>query len=170
MQNQSNIKTALEKANKYDDVMTVIRNIARYLTPSTYPKHPAKPFVDKNGETHWHVAGTPVKEEAIEIINIIEGNVPEDTENLFQNLLAYVSNRSDTKLLNYAVSISYRQNPNEDMDNIRSWEILESIIHHLRLRHAYPHEGHVFGVPEGWCRKYPGKCVKDDVTGQLNGQ
>ena len=133
--------------------MAIIKDIANNLTPSTYPKHPAKPFRNDNGETQWEVAGTPVKEEAAEIINIIEGYAPEDTENIFNNLLAYVSNISDTKLRNYAVMLSHRQRPNEDMDNIRTRETLESLIHHLRLRHAYPHEGHVFEVPEGWCRK-----------------
>ena len=53
-------------------------------------------------------------------------------------------------LHNYSVSLSHRNEPTEDMDDIRTWEILDNLIFCFRLDEE---DNLHWSIPEGWKNK-----------------
>lgn len=145
-----NIHEILKAANKYDDVKNILTDIIK----DNEPDYPVKAFINDDGETKWRVKGKSVRNEAAKILTIIDGknfvktNNSDETTDDFQNILSYVTTTSDIKLHNYAVALSHRTEPKDNLDDIRSWETLENLIYHLRSNDDWAWE-----IPNGWHRK-----------------
>ena len=68
-----------------------------------------------------------------------------DGTEIFLALEAYVHTELDMMLHNYANSISHRMEPEEDMEEIRAWQVFLSSIHHLMNPLDMD-----FTIPRGW--------------------
>lgn len=136
------IKDVLKEAERYDEILNIIVNIASG-DESSFPVN-----AYKSGEnTKWRVDGALVRKEAIELLQLIFKNEPNtDVENddRFFNLLQYVETESDTLLHNYAVSISHRREPYIDMEIVRCWNILVNLL--------YNYYENTWDIPTGWKR------------------
>ena len=142
--NGMELKIELKNAGRYDEVANLLRMIAYTLKDEFYP---IKPYADETGSTVWRIPGSSVREEALRLLIYIEGN--EEDQVLikgfnFHNLDHYVMTHSDMLLHNYAVSISHRKDPEIDLEDIRSWCVLGSLIDSF----DYPKDEWI--IPEGW--------------------
>ena len=139
------IKNILIEANKYNEVKEILNNIVN-LSNNSYP---VSPFVDEDGITKWNVDGTIIKNQAIELLNIIDNNLGFINKD-FYYLWNYIHSQSDIKLHNYAVALSHRHEPYDDMDDIRTWEILDNLIYCFSLDEE---DTLNWSIPEGWKNK-----------------
>ena len=144
----NNIKRTLMEANRYEEVKDILINIC--TNSSLLPLScPVNAFVDENGVTQWRVNGDAVHKEACGLLNIIEDDdLVYDDINLssYSNLLQYVLSKSDMMIHNYAVFISHRDTPVDDMEVIRNWEILQNLILNLADKD--------WDIPDGWKKIY----------------
>lgn len=135
------IKRILKEAGRYDEIVDVLNNISK----ETDVSKPVNAFVDYDGKTKWRIDGKLLKYEASKFLQIISAE--EITEKLdidyFNELLQYIHTKSDTLLHNYAVSISHRNEPEIDMEYIRSVEILENLLYNLN-------DYKKWYIPDGW--------------------
>lgn len=137
------IKQILENANRFEDVSDAINHIIFTIDDRSYP---VNPIIRDNSITN-RVDGKSIKEEATEFLKLINNpsDSIEDTIEKYENLLAYVESESDMMLHNYAISISHKREPHDDMELIRVLLIIKSLIWWLNNDGDYE-----FDIPDGW--------------------
>ena len=115
----------LKAAGRYDSVIKILNNIERDVNPSV--AYPVDPYIDDSGNTSWRISGSDIRYEAnIMLTKLIAS---EDTsEDKFLNLNLYCSSMANMYLHNYAISISHRNKPTIDMEDIRTWLCVGAII------------------------------------------
>lgn len=138
------IKETLKEAGRYEEVMSILKNISLKSSLITYPVHP---YAIKHGKICFRVDGSKLVKEAKDLIQAIEEN---DEEKLkldnYLNLHHFVQSTSDDLLHNYAVHVSHKNTtPNIDMEKIRVWEILDNLIICLDYE-----DGSKWYIPDGW--------------------
>lgn len=138
------IKTELQKANRYDQIKQILTGLAN----DTEGNYPVKTFVNKNGETKWRVDGKAVQNEAKKVLQIIDSKTFEQTD--VENLLANITTSTDMYLHNYAVYLSHRKTPTITMDTARTYEVLEHLLNHIHKKSYYDEIESTYTVPEGW--------------------
>lgn len=144
-----NFKQILQNANKYEDVTKILTDISK----DTEYDYPVDAYVTDEGKTKWRVDGKTVQTEAARLLAIIKNpSITADPYD-FINLRVYATSISNMYLHNYAVHISHRTTPLEDMDNIRSWEVLENLIYHIQNKQLNPDDHSSWEILKGWHRK-----------------
>ena len=143
------IKETIKAAGRYEQIMEIIAKIAirdvgdvpimLQYNSEMKPVSRVKMSDVRTGLNLWLVL--------IGKEQVSGGNV---TETLFA-LEAYASTELDMMLHNYANSISHRTEPEEDMEDIRAWQVFLSSIHHL-MNPWDPEYGTQmdFTIPKGW--------------------
>lgn len=139
---KNTIKSALEKSNRYDDIIGILDEITKKNDAS----YPVNTFMDANGEARIRVDGNRVRNEAAELLKLINSDEFDENNIKFPNLMEYVRTQSDTLLHNYAIQISHRIEPDIDMDIIRCWVILDNIL--ICLNSGYLLDD--WAIPSGW--------------------
>lgn len=119
------LKSILVESGRYENIVTMLTNIIAD-TKASYPLRSA--FVDNDGETSWRVDGVAVRQQANTLLKLIEADCDGNSSDDFCELRAYVKDKSDTLLHNYAVALSHNSQPKTDIDVIRQWEILDNMI------------------------------------------
>ncbi len=143
------IKEKLQESGRYEQIMEIVAKIA------------VRNFGDVPVRLQYNSEMKPVSRVKISDVRtglnlwllligkeqVSGGNV---AETLFA-LEAYVSTELDMMLHNYANSISHRTEPEEDMEEIRAWQVFLSSIHHL-MNPWDPEYGTQtdFTIPKGW--------------------
>lgn len=135
------IKSILMEANRYDDVMSIIRDII----VDNQRSYPVNAFV-KNNEIKWHVDGAHVRSEAHRLLYLICEDKCIGSDDDFVNLSSYVESRTDMFLHNYAISISHRNEPDVDMEYTRCWEILDNLLRCWNIKD----DEFEWDIPDGW--------------------
>lgn len=143
------IKETLLEAGKYDDVVNILTHIAINTSDDLQP---IDAFVGDDGKAVTHVSGIEVIHQALELLQLIKDGLkfeyfesPEMAEK-FETLQHFVESNTDMMLHNYAVNISHKAKPNIEMDQIRSWLILDNLL----LNFGIEDEEHEWYIPEGW--------------------
>lgn len=137
------IKNILEEADRLNDVLNILNNIISTLDSAPYPDYA---FLDNDGITRWKVNGNMVKKAANDVIQLIyDENHPVENDDDFLNLHEYVRSHTYDLLHNYAISISHRVRPKIDIDDIRSWLILNELILAICC-----HSLGTWRIPDGW--------------------
>ena len=140
--NMKSIKEKLLEAGRYNSVLSILEKIIKD-DQSSYPVDAYKDY--SSTETKWRVDGDFVRNEASKLISKI--TLEEDktiNEKEYFYLEQYISTETCQMLHNYAVSISHRNdNPREDMEVIRTWEILENLLFNLDDVSSWT-------IPDGW--------------------
>lgn len=136
------IKKILEDANRYDDVKNILNNI---IKDNQY-SYPVNAFGDDYGRIKYRVDGNAVRKEASILLQLIdeEKEINEKSRDNISNLFRYVRSQYDMLLHNYAVYISYKKDPDVDIDIIRSWGILDSLIS------CFDYVDDNWYIPNGW--------------------
>ena len=160
--NKMSIKEKLLEAGRYGSVLNILEKITND-NQSTYPTDPYVVYYStktecrddsrpihtcadcSSKETKWRVDGEDVRKEASKLISRISLEQDETIkEEDYFNLRQYISTETCRMLHNYAVSISHRNdNPKEDMEVIRTWEILENLLFNLDDVSSWT-------IPNGW--------------------
>lgn len=134
------IKDNLKEAKRYDEVVNILKNIIS----DNQSAYPVTAFVDNDGKTKWDVDGSLVKEEASRFLDVIEnGETKQMSIDDFLYLTQVIHTETDMRLHNYAVAISHRSEPHIDMEQIRSYEILENLLYNLD-------DVDKWTIPDGW--------------------
>lgn len=137
------IKETLKQANRYDDIMSILR----IITESKDADFPVDPFNDDNSDKiRWRVDGTTLRDEAIELTASIENDTIQ-TKSLddFNSLYQYAKSAADTYLHNYAVQVSHKTEPDEaKMEKARIWLILWNLLVCL------DNDPEPWYIPDGW--------------------
>lgn len=124
------IKSMLEKANRYDDVTKILFDIIL----SDDQQFPVNPFVNNDKELICNINGNLVREEALRLLRLIANDKVDPSQiYIYPNLSHYISTKLNTLLHNYAVSVSLRNEPKENMETIRILCILENLIYSLDI-------------------------------------
>lgn len=144
----NNFKELLREANRYEDVLGLLVGISHFKD-DTDGSYPVNLFHSYDGKYKYRVAGKDLKSQARTVIEIIDEEIDlQDVreENLFfEDIQNFVESYTDTLLHNYSVALSHGQSPEkEDMNAIRIWEILNSLIYTIMI---YDDE---WDIPEGW--------------------
>ena len=145
----------LKNAGRYEEVVNILKNIIcdNNLT-GTYP---VDAFIDLDNTTRWRIDSKLIKEEATAFLQLLENgcNIAEPDE--YFNLNQYIMSKSNMLLHNYAISISHRNNPedNINMENIRIWLCLGNLLDNLNDTDKY--------IPDGWKNKTAEINVGDTV-------
>ena len=136
----------LKEAGRYEEVMDALKEIK--TDNVTLPVHP---FIDSDNITKWRVECTKLAKQRDKLMELIEADVDieaKDTENM-DELQAYVETQRDMILHNYAISISHRKEPKENMEKARVWCIIASIIYET-FSDYLDEEQTKFSIPDGW--------------------
>ena len=104
-----------------------------------------RPLIDRLNHTLWSIDTKSIIEQAARLIIIIEDGCDGNTEDDFDKLSAYVNDKSDTLLHNYAVSVSHKIEPEYNIDTIRCWEILDNMLACWNNNYDEP-----WCIPDGW--------------------
>ena len=142
------IKRKLKKANRYDDVMEILKNITRLENI----EYPVNAFVNDDDRISYHIPGHVIRSEANDLIRGIYNNFSvTDFGGPFINLFRFVESKTNRLIHNYAVDITHRRVPNSNsMNEIRSWLVLWNILIGIDT------ENRNWEVPKGW-RKLEGE-------------
>ena len=136
------IKEKLLEAGRYSAILNILEKIIKD-DQSSYPTDAYRDYSLK--ETKWRVDGEDVRKQAAILYAKISFEVDETLkEEDYFYLRQYISSETCMMLHNYAVSISHRNdNPKEDMEVIRTWEILENLLFNLDDVSSWT-------IPNGW--------------------
>lgn len=140
------IKSILMEANRYRDVLDIILRIIN----STQISYPVHAFAGKDGQVKHYVNGDSVREEARNLYNIIYKDGCAGTNDDFTNLSEYVKSHSDDLLHNYAVAVSHRIESDINMEDVRSWEILDNLLMCWNI--GGEDDEDEWYIPDGWKR------------------
>lgn len=136
------IQKTLKKANRYDDVVKILNKIAN----DNAPKYETEPYADEDGNIRLETDGWLVRQGAQTVLDIITtGNVPE-TIYPIRHVSQYVKKQANVYLRNYAIQASYGREPITDMNGIRAWLILNSLICHVMQKT----ETSGWEIPDEW--------------------
>ena len=141
--NIKEIKKVLKEAGRYEDTLRILGEIINTnKVPDDAPI--ASYYVNSDGELKCRVDGGLVRKEASALLNILIHE--EDLDINVSHLDEYITSATDIMLHNYAISISHKKEPNNDMEIIRSWLILYTMVWELN-------NGVALGsIPKGWKR------------------
>lgn len=143
---EKSTKRILIDANRYEDVKAILQSLVDYKSILSYP---VLAFVDENGETQYRADANSVRNEALSIMIMLQCDMYIKYTDRFSNLLTYVRSQCNLLLNNYAITISHGLEPKIDIDNIRNWLVLRSLIENL---------DNDWKIPEGW-KKHIEKVV-----------
>lgn len=143
------IKRKLEKANRYDDVIGILKDIS-HLENIDYP---VDAFVDDDDHIQYHIPGHVIRSESNDLMRGIYNNydITDFDSDSFMNLFRFVESESNRLMHNYANDISHRNVPTSNsMDIIRSWLVLWNILVGINMNDRS------WKIPKGW-RKLEGE-------------
>lgn len=129
---ETKIKKTLKEANRYLDISIILSNITK-LNCHDYSVFA---YEGEDGKIKRRVDGKDVSNEAEKLLKFIDGEITIEDICLFDhfsNLYKYVKSCTDTLLHNYSIDISHGIEPRHDMEDIRSWLILDNLILTLDL-------------------------------------
>lgn len=134
------IKQILKDANRYKDVMEVLYS----LHSSSKSDYPVEAY-DAQGYISFRVNGQAVNDGAFKVIQCIESNAEslsftDDLDPLYQ----YIKTSANTILHNYAISVTHRIEPIEDIDKARIYLIIQNIIDCGKF------DDIPWSIPDGW--------------------
>lgn len=136
----TNIKAILEEANRYDDVVEILKT-----TIASVRRNPAVGlYFDKDGNVRNDVDAKSIKLEVSILLLCIEG-VLDYTQHDFTSLSVYITDMTDTLLHNYANSLTHKEEPNTGIDTIRCFSIITNLVDCIQ---AGIMEN--WTIPDGW--------------------
>lgn len=136
----TNIKAILEDANRYDDVVKILK-----YTLSSVHRNPAVGlYFDKDGNVRNDVDAKSIKLEVSILLLCIEG-VLDYTQHDFTSLSVYITDMTNTLLHNYANSLTHKEEPNINIDTIRCCNIINNLVDCIQ---AGIMEN--WTIPDGW--------------------
>lgn len=120
------IKNILKNANRYEDTLKILDTIAA-MNGTSYP---VEAFVDEDNITRWRIDGKDLRKEAKLCKQIVMSDTTTDTNYSLSNIFQYVHSYTNMLLHNYANSLAHRNIPNDNLNTIRAWLVVGSVIDH----------------------------------------
>ena len=149
------IRKILEDAGRYYDCFNILHNIINEFDEDTnYPC----PHKDDNGERKERIKGKLIIDEASKLLPLIQSDQEVDrTKYDFDNLRSYISFKTNIMLHNYAVDISHHNDPDDDMETIMGFMVLENLLDCWRISD----DNFFWTIPETW-KKTTDLCEKKE--------
>ena len=129
-------KSILKEAGRYESSIEILNHIIEH-TPVVY-------FAD-------NIDTCKCKEQAAKLLKVIKDEIiirKDDLVGKLDDIYNYISNKADIMLHEYAINQSYRAKPIYDMETIRSYLVLASLIIYLNTKNDNPDKS--WSVPKGW--------------------
>ena len=121
----TNIKSILKEANRYDEVVEILKTTIVSLNTKNNPA--VALYYDKDGIVRSNVDAKSVKLEAAILLLCIEDIIDYEHQDLTY-LSVYFSDMTNTLLHNYAVSLTHKEEPNTGIDTLRCFSIITNLV------------------------------------------
>ena len=143
----TNIKSILKEANRYDEVVDILKTII--VSPNTN-HYAVALYYDKDGTVRNDVDAGSVKLEAAILLLCIEDIIDYEHQDLTY-LSVYFSDMTNTLLHNYSVSLTHKEEPNTSIDTIRCFSIITNLVDCINGGFMEN-----WTIPDGWKKEYNG--------------
>ena len=123
----TDIKSILKEANRYDDVVEILKTI---IVSPNINHYAVALYYDKDGTVRNDVDAGSVKLEAAIVLLCIEGILDYEQQDIIylSALPVYLDDMTNTLLHNYAVSLTHKEEPNIGIDTIRCFSIITNLV------------------------------------------
>ena len=139
------ISKILRDSGRYDDIIKILEKISM----NNNYDFPVNAYVDDDGKTKWRVPGDDVRKGAVLLLSIINNNEAiTEASDQYECLRHVVETSADIMLHNYANFLSHRIKPDDDMENIRAYQILSHLLFYIGNEEVMSCGD--FTVPVGW--------------------
>ena len=124
----TNIKAILEEANRYGDVVEILKTTIASL--DTKNNLVVSLYYDNDGVAKGNVDAKSVKLEAAILLLCIEDIIDYEHQDLTY-LSVYFTDMTNTLLHNYAVSLTHKEEPNTGIDTLRCFSIITNLVDYV---------------------------------------
>lgn len=146
---KNKIKDVLIEAGRYEDVKEILNEtIEKCTIDASFPVTIARHF-NEDGSLRHYVKSIKVKEEIINLLDLIEGNRSDFVYGDFENVYCYIKSEADRDLHNFGIAATHRNPQRGDLEHMRCLLIIENLIDQFNIDLD---EGgnETYYIPEGW--------------------